>query len=337
MAHGQLVPLIKTIHAETLIELLKHFEADIYPLLAAAGLPEDVLNTGHEYVPEGPVRNLLAMIAERAEPEYYGDLLRTAIREYFIPRMLKYLRAPATVGDALRQMETAVLHDSSAAKVSIGDFNGTPWCCRYKAGEFTSSFLWAEIFAILFIIEFVRFISNSRWHPNCVTVQSPDADNLVALLEDPTVVLYTSRKQAGVELSNEVMALPVCLPSRYTAPEHTASEPSPRSYVETLYLALAPYLSRQNLPIEQAAALLETSPRTLQRRLAAEGTSFRSVRENIMLATACQLMESKSYSLTDIASELGYSDIAHFSRAFKKLTGFPPKEYRRRFLRPSPG
>ncbi|WP_028112950.1 helix-turn-helix domain-containing protein [Ferrimonas kyonanensis] len=332
MPHGQLVPLIKTVHAETLVELLKHFEGDIYPLLAAAGLPEDLLNSGHEYVPEGPVRNLLAMMAERAEPEYYGSLLRSTIREYFIPRLLKYLNAPANVGEALRQLQTAVLHDSSVAKVSILYFNHTPWCCRYKAGELTSSFLWAEIFAILFIIEFVRVIADRHWHPDCVTLQSPNADKLVALLEDPTVVVYTRRQQAGVELSESLMTLPVRLPSRLMAVGQQAQQPGQRSFVETLYLALAPYLSTQSLSIERAAELLETSPRTLQRRLAAEDTSFRCVRENLMLATACQLMESKSYSLTDVATELGYSDLAHFSRAFKKLTGFPPRDYRRRFL-----
>ncbi len=54
MTQGQLVPLIKTAHAATLIEMLKHFEADIYPLLKAAGLPEDILQTHHEFVPETP-------------------------------------------------------------------------------------------------------------------------------------------------------------------------------------------------------------------------------------------------------------------------------------------
>jgi AraC-like DNA-binding protein len=43
-------------------------------------------------------------------------------------------------------------------------------------------------------------------------------------------------------------------------------------------------------------------------------------------------MEDARYSLTDISAKLGYADIAHFSRAFKKLTGFPPKDYRNRFL-----
>ncbi|MCW8328910.1 helix-turn-helix transcriptional regulator [Photobacterium sp. SDRW27] len=331
MNQGQLVPLIKTAHAATLIEMLKHFEADIYPLLKTAGLPEDILQSRHEFVPETPIKHLLAMMAEKADPDHYGDLLRTTIREYFIPKMLRHLHSPETIGEAIEQMRTAVRHDSPTAKISIEYFNGIPWFCRHKEKEVSEGFLWAEVFAILFLIEFIRFTSKTRWQPNCIAVQSPNADKLVAMLHSPKPVIYTNRSLAAVELSNEILAMPFNLPASFTPPSKQTNNPKPLSYVETVYLALAPYLSRQALSIQQAAALLNTTPRTLQRRLSAENTSFKNIRENIMLATACQMMENKQYSLTDIASELGYADIAHFSRAFKKLTGFPPKDYRKRF------
>lgn len=331
MTQGQLVPLIKTAHAATLIEMLKHFEADIYPLLKTAGLPEDILQTHHEFVPETPIKHLLAMMAEKADPDHYGDLLRTAIREYFIPKMLRHLHNPKTIGEAIEQLQTAVQHDSPTAKVSLEYFNGTPWFCRHKQKELSDGFLWAEVFAILFLIEFIRFASKTQWLPNCIAVQSPSADKLAGMLNSPQTVLYANRSLAAVELSNDMLAMPFNLPVSFTSPDKLDNRPKPLGYVETIYLALAPYLSRQTLSIQQAAALLNTSPRTLQRRLSAENTSFKNIRENIMLATACQLMENRHYSLTDIASELGYADIAHFSRAFKKLTGFPPKDYRKRF------
>ncbi|OLQ72785.1 AraC family transcriptional regulator [Photobacterium proteolyticum] len=331
MNQGQLVPLIKTVHAATLIEMLKHFEADIYPLLKTAGLPEDILQTHHEFVPESPIKHLLAMMAERADPDHYGNLLRTAIREYFIPKMLRHLHNPKSIGEAIEQMQTAVQHDSPSAKVSLEYFNDTPWFCRHKPKEVSEGFLWAEIFAILFLIEFIRFASKTQWQPGCIAVQSPNADKLAEILNSPDTVLYSNRSLAAIELSNDLLAMPFNLPVRFTPVDKQANDPKPLSYVETVYLALAPYLSRQALSIQQAAVLMNTSPRTLQRRLSGENTSYKSIRENIMLATACQLMENRQYSLTDIASELGYADIAHFSRAFKKLTGFPPKDYRKRF------
>ncbi|PSW16915.1 AraC family transcriptional regulator [Photobacterium sanctipauli] len=333
MQQGQLVPLIKTVHASTFVSLLKHFEQDIYPLLETVGLPEDILSTKHEYIPETPIKHLLVLMAERADPEHYGQLLCTAIKEYFIPKILRHLDKPATIGDALEQLKTAVLHDSPATELSIQHFNGTPWICRHKEKKETSGFMWAEIFAVLYMVEFIRFAAKQPWLPNYIALQSEGASQLKAILKTDKTVFYTERSLAAIEVSNDIMSLPCHLPVSFDrAGEDQTQQPDAPSFIESIYLALAPYLSRQDMNIEQAAAILDTSTRTLQRRLAAEHTSFKNVKDNIMLATACRLMENPELSLTDISTELGYANIAHFSRAFKKLTGFPPKAYRKRFL-----
>jgi len=41
------------------------------------------------------------------------------------------------------------------------------------------------------------------------------------------------------------------------------------------------------------------------------------------------LMEDDQLSLDEIAGEIGYGDSAHFSRAFKKVKGMPPGQYRK--------
>jgi AraC-like DNA-binding protein len=42
---------------------------------------------------------------------------------------------------------------------------------------------------------------------------------------------------------------------------------------------------------------------------------------------AVPLLNDTSSSITDITLELGYANVAHFSRAFKRITGMSPKEY----------
>ncbi|PSW16083.1 AraC family transcriptional regulator [Photobacterium rosenbergii] len=332
MQQGQLVPLIKTVNASTIIALVKHFESDIYPLLSAAGIPDDILQQHHEYLPEAPIRNLLGMMAERAEPEFYGGLLVTSIREYFIPKLLEHLDNPESIGDAIEQMRTAVLHESPTTQLSIGYFNDTPWLCRFKPVEETDGYVWSEIFAILFIIEFIRYASKQDWSPSYIAMQSDGADKLALILKSNTTHYYTKRKLGAVALSNDILALPYHSSARFTVSSPSSDSPREITYIESIYHALAPYLCKQSMTISDAANILGTTPRTLQRRLSQEHTSFKHIRDNIMLATACRLMENKDYSLTDIAVELGYADIAHFSRAFRKLTGFPPKDYRKQFV-----
>lgn len=48
------------------------------------------------------------------------------------------------------------------------------------------------------------------------------------------------------------------------------------------------------------------------------------------MKTACEYLELTNYDITQIASSVGYEDLFVFSRAFKKIIGTSPTEYRKR-------
>lgn len=70
------------------------------------------------------------------------------------------------------------------------------------------------------------------------------------------------------------------------------------------------------------------SSRTLQRRLKYCGIDFEDLRDETRRSEALQLIASGKYTATDIAYMVGYSDQAHFTRAFKRWTGSLPSRYR---------
>ena len=82
------------------------------------------------------------------------------------------------------------------------------------------------------------------------------------------------------------------------------------------------------LTIDQAAELTETSVRTLQRNMKAEGWAFSDIVEKARAELGIELLENTDDSLKEIANALGYSTQANFSRAFKRWTGKPPGEFR---------
>lgn len=81
--------------------------------------------------------------------------------------------------------------------------------------------------------------------------------------------------------------------------------------------------------IEEAAEVLSTTPRKLQRLLLQEGTTFREVAGEVRKEIALQLMQNPSLRITEISDILGYSDASAFRKAFKSWTGKAPKAVRR--------
>jgi AraC-like DNA-binding protein len=84
--------------------------------------------------------------------------------------------------------------------------------------------------------------------------------------------------------------------------------------------------------VDQVAARLHMSGRSLKRKLQAEGTSYLALLEEVRQRDAFQLLRHSTMELQQIAARLGYTNPANFTRAFRKWTGDSPSQYRRRLL-----
>ena len=77
------------------------------------------------------------------------------------------------------------------------------------------------------------------------------------------------------------------------------------------------------------ARSLALSERTLRRRLADEGRSFKALRDESLRERALSLLAAPRVSLVEVAFVLGFSDQTAFHRAFKRWTGKTPQSWRR--------
>ncbi len=99
------------------------------------------------------------------------------------------------------------------------------------------------------------------------------------------------------------------------------------SFAERLYQQLL--LTDESMPtLEQLAAQLQLSSRTLHRRLETEGKRFRELVNQARMTKAERLLQ-RGWSVTDIAYALGYGDSANFTRAFRRHHGVPPSRFYR--------
>jgi AraC-like DNA-binding protein len=82
------------------------------------------------------------------------------------------------------------------------------------------------------------------------------------------------------------------------------------------------------LSLESVAQRIGINARTLNRRLAAEATSFRAVRDTLRWEIACQLLENTQRPACEIAEAMGFADGASFNRAFRRRSGMAPGQWR---------
>jgi AraC-like DNA-binding protein len=87
---------------------------------------------------------------------------------------------------------------------------------------------------------------------------------------------------------------------------------------------------------EQTAMVLGIHPRTLQRRLQAEGTSFEKIKDDMRRETAESLLAQPNVSLSQIALMLDYADLSTFSRSCRRWFGEAPSAVRKRLLAGKP-
>ena len=95
--------------------------------------------------------------------------------------------------------------------------------------------------------------------------------------------------------------------------------------VENAIAALLPHGQARH---DLVAADLGMSPRTLARRLAAEGSSFAKVLAEVRTALADRYLADRTLPISQIAWLLGYAEISAFTRAFRSWTGMVPSAAR---------
>lgn len=78
----------------------------------------------------------------------------------------------------------------------------------------------------------------------------------------------------------------------------------------------------------EVADKLHVSERTLQRQLAQETTTFQALTDEVREREAKKLLSQRENSIADVAEKLGYADVTHFTRAFKRWTAQTPRQFR---------
>ena len=92
--------------------------------------------------------------------------------------------------------------------------------------------------------------------------------------------------------------------------------------------ALDGRLEFEPVTLESLAKQIGMNARTLQRRLGLWGVTFEEVLDDYRKRRAVRLLAGADLTVTDVAFRLGYSDSAHFTRAFRRWFDASPRQFR---------
>ena len=187
-------------------------------------------------------------------------------------------------------------------------------------------------YGILPFIGMVREFTGRKWLPREIGVMTCKAPNLHIREQFGNTRIRLAQPYSYIALEKALLSLPPLdgkapAPGNQTWHHDELSSDFANSFKQLLHT----YVLEEDLNLERAAALCDVSKRGLQRKLAAQGTSYARMLDEARFEAAKRMLQDPNKSVTDISLLLGYSDATHFSRAFRRIAGVTPQIYRQQY------
>ncbi|SFK50366.1 AraC family transcriptional regulator [Methylocapsa palsarum] len=182
-----------------------------------------------------------------------------------------------------------------------------------------------EMLAFGYMLDLIRYFAGPGWTPSRLALPGPPPAGRTAI-EDVFRCDLSRGETAAIFFSADLLDAPNASAADPLAAVEGAL-PDPEDFVACAEHLIGLDLLDGRPTIEHLCRRMEMPRRTLQRRLASRGVSFDVLLQRVASARAAAMLDSGA-SATDVAFELGYSDPAHFSRAFRSWTGQAPREWR---------
>jgi len=193
---------------------------------------------------------------------------------------------------------------------------------------------YSEWIQIMAVVEVIRKSVAPGWYPLEITFQSQFTPCDCAFEQFPNARFLFGQKDTSIKVPVSLMIQPLNEHQRkHNAHKALSSkQQSPAwpglDFPDSLKLALQSYLREGYPDINLAAEMASTSVRTLQRRLAESGLSYSRLVQQTRFEVAAEMLKDPSVKSFDVACAVGYENSSHFSRAFRRIAGVSPSEYR---------
>lgn len=319
--------------------LLRDLGQDPAAILAEAGIDPGLLADGERTIAFSSAGRLLAICAARTGCDHFGLILGQTAGLECLGLVGMLAQCSPDLGTALRSLVLHLhVHDRGAIPtLSVGEHEARFGYAIYSpAAEGTAQ---AYDLALATGYNLLRALCGPRWQP---------AEVLLSHARPRDIGPYQRAFRARLRFDTERSAL--IFPATWLATRLPGAHPRRYRMLEERIGRLAS-MNGQDLAarvrriacdlmldgqssLGAVADALALHPRTLNRRLRQQGSSYRNLNEECRQAIARQLLRDTELAIADIAAVLAYSDVTVFTRAFRRWSGATPGAWRSAQRRP---
>ena len=305
---------------------------DSRAIFTRAGFDPNGLNDPNARCSVLSMRRVWALAIDATKDETFGlDVADQVHPSSFHALGFAWL-ASRSLADAFRRLERYHHIISTGAQVRL---DTTRTAYQLSIDSFTTPPVprWAIDAFMASIVALCRIVHGPGFAPIRVQLrreEPPGSQRYTDFFRCP-VVFGTPRVMLEVDRATAEQALPSANKELAKANDEVAMQYMQRldhsKFAGRVRSALVEQLPAGEPSQETVAKMLDTSVRTLQRRLNDEQTSYKEILDDTRRHLALRYVKQKRFPIGEIAYLLGFSDPSNFSRAFKRWTGRAPTSY----------
>ena len=301
-------------------------------MLRQAGIPLEALDDPEKQLPASAVIGLLDRSAEESGCEAFGLLMAEARSFPSLGPLSLLLERLPNVREVIRAAIDFQRHMNDVVEIAMEDDGDTCLIRLDLALGYWSVQAFDHVVAMAYRI--LTAASGNRWQPDCVhLVRKAPADPTPWRRVMPVPIEFGDTFN-GLSSTHAAMLAPNPLADEVMA-RHARRllhmvpvSPVEEGMRERVRRSITLLLPSGRATIDQVAAQLGLSPRSLQRRLDDEGQQFAELLNGVRRELASAYLANSAHSVTTVAGLLGYASPSSFTRWFTAEFGMPPQSWR---------
>jgi len=317
-------------------ELVTELGGDPEALLAAAHVPRDAVGNQDSFISTRSVITAVESAADLTRAPDFGRQLALRQGLEILGPVGVAVRTAPTVGSALQAAEQYMSVYSPALSTAIDlrpDEQHARFVWRLLDDRIPSHRQVAEL-GLGIAMQVFRLLVGPGFRPVAVHLpheQLASTRDYVRYFGCPA---HFSSTYAGFVLRRSDLSRPLSSDSAVHEVVRgylsSIAPPAGGGTVEPVRLLIRRMLLTGGLDIELVAGHLAVHPRTLQRQLARQGTSFAGLLDEVRRSETERYLVETDVSLGQLAGILGYSEQSVLSRSCQRWFGMSASAYRRR-------